>query len=57
MRNINYFYLGINYSVVFIKEINVIHLFSASAATDIFPENLWIFQKQPPEVFYEKSCF
>ena len=57
MRNINYFYLGINYSVVFIKEINVIHLFSASAATDVFPENLWIFQNQPPEVFYEKSCF
>ena len=25
-------------------------------SSDVFLGNLWIFQKQPPEVFYEKSC-
>ena len=25
-------------------------------ATDVFLENLWTFQKQPPEMFYEKIC-
>ena len=27
-----------------------------ASAIDVFLENLWIFQKQPPKVFYEESC-
>ena len=43
------------YSVVFNKKINL--LMRNASATNIFLGKLWIFQKQPLEVFYGKAVF